>query len=79
MKKFCLITAICLFGCKSSRPLVSDAAVLNQHPKPIKIFGIGNWKPGYSVLTLVDASNNYFIIITKANDTLRKEAIYNNY
>lgn len=77
MKKFYLIAAICLSGCASTKPVITDATVFQNHPKPYKVFGIGIWKPGYSVYTLIDGNSNYFVIIAKANDTLRKGSIYN--
>lgn len=76
MKKLCLIIVIGVFGCSSSKPLIIDPSVFKDHPKPYKIFGIGKWKPGYSVLTLVDAKSSYFTVITKNNEAFSKGAIY---
>lgn len=77
MKQIYVIVIITLVSCSSAKPIVTDASVFQNHPKPIKVFGIGNWKPGYSVYTLIDANSSYFVVITRTNDTLHKEAIYN--
>lgn len=77
MKKLCLVFLIILSGCSSSKPVVTDITVFQHHPKPYKIFGVGNWKPGYSVYTLIDANSDYFVIIAKSNAVLHKGDIYN--
>jgi hypothetical protein len=77
MRKIVGVFVLCLLaGCTASRPVIDNSQIMSQHPKPIKVFGVGNWKPGYSVLTLVDANSNYFVIIAKANDTLHKGVTY---
>lgn len=75
-KQACYILFLFLASCTASRPAIDNSAIINKHPKPIKVFGVGNWKPGYSVLTLVDANSNYFVIIAKTNDTLHKGVTY---
>jgi hypothetical protein len=63
-------------SCTASRPVIDNSQIIAKHPKPIKVFGVGNWKPGYSVLTLTDANSTYFVIIARVNDTLRKGVTY---
>lgn len=76
MKRSRILLLLFLFSCTASKPLIDNSQILTKHPKPIRVFGIGNWKPGYSVLTLIDANNQYFVITTKQNDTLKRGAIY---
>lgn len=76
MKRSRILLLLFLFSCTASKPLIDNSKILTKHPKPIRVFGIGNWKPGYSVLTLIDANNQYFVITTKQNDTLKRGAIY---
>ncbi|SDF81671.1 hypothetical protein SAMN05216464_13510 [Mucilaginibacter pineti] len=76
IKKTGLILLLFLCSCSVSKPVIDNSLIIARHPKPIKVFGIGNWKPGYSVLTLIDADNQYFVITTKQIDTLKKGAIY---
>ncbi|PAW95180.1 hypothetical protein CKK33_17410 [Mucilaginibacter sp. MD40] len=76
MKRSRILLLLFLFSCTASKPVIDNLQIIAKHPKPIKVFGIGNWKPGYSVLTLIDANNQYFVITTKQNDTLKRGAIY---
>jgi len=71
MKKAVLLIYILNAGCSAAKPDVNNAAALQGHPKPIKIFGIGYGKPGYTVLTLVDANKEYFTITTKQDENLK--------
>lgn len=75
-KKVWVLVLYLFAACTASKPIIDNSLTIAKHPKPIKVFGVGNWKPGYSVLTLVDANSTYFVIIAKANDTLRKGATY---
>ena len=78
MKRICVILLCFLYGCSAAKPIVTDSAVLRSHPKPIKIYGIGDWTPGYVVITLIDTKNQYFTIITQKNDRLHIGSIYSN-
>jgi len=71
MKRIVLFFCFFLFSCSSPKSIIIDPVIFQSHPKPIKIFGIGYWKPGYMVLTLTDANKEYFVIITQRNDSLK--------
>lgn len=58
--------------------MVTDPSILQSHSQPIKIFGIGYWKPGYMVLTLMDGKRQYFTIIVKRNEEFKIGSIYPN-
>ena len=75
MKKVILVlgfmSLVCLFGCSASKPGINNDKILSSYQPPYKVFGIGYWKPGYSVLTLTDASHQYFVIKTVNIDSLK--------
>jgi hypothetical protein len=60
----------------STRPAIDNSIALKDHQKPYKIFSIGYWKPGYSIITLRDARQEYFTIKTPKNDSLKVGDIY---
>ena len=75
MKKviFALISMLHLFfiSCTASKPIINNDQIFSSYQPPYKVFGIGYWKPGYSVLTLTDASHRYFVIKTVNVDSLK--------
>jgi hypothetical protein len=56
--------------------------VLDRHgssQQPVQgPYGIGDWTPGYVVITLIDAKNQYFTIIAQKKDGLHINNIYSN-
>ncbi|GAB3904435.1 hypothetical protein [Mucilaginibacter boryungensis] len=79
MKKVLLmLTAITMLfeSCAVNKPITDDAAILNIHQQPYIVFGIGNWRPGYSILTLTDASHQYFTLKTVDNPSLKIGDVY---
>jgi hypothetical protein len=76
MKRTVLIFCLFFFGCSTTKTVVTEKSVINQHPQPIKVFGIGYWTPGYTILTLVDADKTYFTIKAKRNDLLKVGDVY---
>lgn len=71
-----LAIAMLFFGCAVNKPIANDADELKAHPQPFKIFGIGNWSPGYSILTLTDSSHQYFTIKAPDDPNLKLGDIY---
>ncbi|SDT56099.1 hypothetical protein SAMN05216490_4049 [Mucilaginibacter mallensis] len=71
MKKNILLFCFILFSCSTHKPLINNTEILQNHPKPVRIFGIGYWPPDYIILTLVDAKNEYFVIKTNRRDGLK--------
>ena len=76
MKKWLPFLIIIFCGCASQKQAIDNTAVLNSHPSPIKIFGIGYYGRHYVVLTLTDAGHNYFYIRTLRNDSLKTGDVY---
>jgi hypothetical protein len=72
MKKTSFLLLLLMAGCTASRPRVADTTVFRNHPPPFKVFSVGRWSAGNEVLTLIDARNNYFIIITPRKQPLKK-------
>lgn len=68
--------SLCSFGCSSTKPVIDNSAQFSGHPKPYKVFSIGYWQPGYTIITLTDAQNIYFTIKAPKNDTLKVGDIY---
>jgi hypothetical protein len=67
MKKTLLVLSaialnIAVVGCSTSRPVIINSEILKSHQAPYKVFGLGNWSQGYSIITLTDANNQYFTI-----------------
>lgn len=71
-----IAASLCSFGCSATKPVIDNSAQFNTHPKPYKVFSIGYWQPGYSVLTLTDAQNAYFTIKILKNDSLKIGGVY---
>lgn len=74
MKKSLLVLFILqvfFISCTATKPLVTDNDIFQDHQPPFKIFSIGNWKPGYCVLTLTDAKHQYITIKALQNDSLK--------
>lgn len=74
MKKVFLLFVIFIpffFSCSTNKAIVDNDQILKNHPAPYTVFGIGYWKPGYSVLTLTDAGHDYFVIKTLSIDSLK--------
>lgn len=65
-----------LFSCSANRSVVDNDQILKKHQAPYTVFGIGYWRPGYSILTLTDASHDYFIIKTLSVDSLKVGSEY---
>lgn len=66
------IAPVLLFSCTASKPVVIDnASLFKAHQPPYKIFSIGNWQKGYSIVTLTDATHDYFTIKTVQNNTMK--------
>jgi outer membrane biogenesis lipoprotein LolB len=80
MKKTLIAISCLLFACCTSvrtEQQATDAAVIQKHPQPLKIFSIGRWNEDYTILTLIDANNTYFTVTVKKNDNLKADSIYN--
>ena len=72
----CLIL-LTLASCAPRKPAsLTDFSVLRQHPRPLKIFGIGRWGKGHMALTLTDAQGQYFTIIVPNNEALKAGDIF---
>jgi hypothetical protein len=78
MRRIILIACFLPLGCATRQEVVTDPSVFQSHPKPYKIFGIGYWSPGYMILTLIDANNQYFTIKANRDDKLKVGALYEN-
>ncbi len=65
-----------MLSCASQKPLIDNTALLKAHPQPYKIFGIGDWGPGYCIVTLYDADNQYFSITVPKKEALKIGDIY---
>ena len=76
MRRLLLFLCFLPFGCSTQKSVVTDSSVIQAHSKPVKIFGIGYWRPGYMILTLLDAKNEYFTITAKRDDSLKINDIY---
>lgn len=76
MRRILLFICFLPLSCSTQKPVVTDPAVIQAHPKPLKIFGIGFWKPGYMILTLIDANKEYFVITTQRDDNLRVGTLF---
>ncbi len=76
MRRLLLFLCFLPFGCSTQKSIATDPSVIQAHSQPVKIFGIGYWRPGYMILTLLDAKKEYFTIIIKRNDSLKKNDIY---
>jgi hypothetical protein len=79
MKKVLLllpVIAMLFWGCGINKPIVTNNTELNNYKQPFKVFGIGNWRPGYSILTLTDASQQYFTIKTPETTSLKIGDVY---
>jgi len=70
-----LAVFVLMAGCASQRREIDDLELL-RHTTPIKIFGVGYWRKGFTVLTLVDANKQYFTIIRQSNDSLKIGLVY---
>lgn len=66
-----LVASTCLFSCAVNKPVIDNSVQFNDHLRPYRIYSIGNWQPGYSVITLIDAKNDYFTIKAIKNDSLK--------
>jgi len=80
MKKvlFMLASIAMLFAsCAVNKPIANNVNEFNTHQQPFKIFSIGNWRPGYSILTLTDASHQYFTVKVPDNPSLKIGDTYN--
>lgn len=74
MKKVYLLPVILilfLFSCSANKFVVDNDQILKDHKAPYTVFGVGLWKPGYSVLTLTDATHGYFTIKTLNIDSIK--------
>jgi hypothetical protein len=77
MKRFPLIFILLFLSCTAPRQMVeSNPADFNKHPRPYHIFYVGIWNSSYSVLTLVDADNDYFTARVPYNSALKKGDTY---
>lgn len=72
-----LMLHIFLFSCSTTKPAIDNTLVLKDYQSPYKVFSVGYWRPGYSIITLTDASQNYFVIRTLNVDSLKVGAEYN--
>jgi hypothetical protein len=80
MKKALAILCILLYSCSSTKNIKSeDVDVLEQHPKPFTIFGVGSYSHNYMILTLIDAKGEYFTVKVPANTSLKKGLTYASY
>ncbi|MES2277715.1 MAG: hypothetical protein V4592_16940 [Bacteroidota bacterium] len=66
-----LVLPVVLFGCVATKTVTDNSAQLKEHTRPYKVFSIGIWQPGYSIITLTDANHEYFIIKTVSNESLK--------
>lgn len=66
-----LVASTCFFGCATSKPAIDNSEQFSNHLQPYRIFSIGYWQHGYSVITLIDARHDYFIIKAIRNDSLK--------
>ncbi len=66
-----LIASACFLNCTVSKPVIDNSEQFSNHLQPYRIFSIGYWQHGYSVITLIDARHDYFTIKTIRNDSLK--------
>ena len=71
-----LAITMLFWGCAVNKPIVTDMNELREHQQPFKVFGIGNWRPGYSILTLTDAGHQYFTVKAPDDPNLKIGDIY---
>jgi hypothetical protein len=75
MKRTLLFMWLVVTACASIKKPV-DTDVLTKHRQPYKIFGIGQWKTGYNILTLTDSVNQYFVVRVPTNAALKVGNLY---
>jgi len=75
MKKFLLLLPL-VWSCTASRQVVNNTAALQGHQQPLKVFSIGYWNNRSRVLTLTDATGDYFTIRDVKNDSLKVGDVY---
>lgn len=76
MKKALPFLLLLLSACVSQRPAINNFDVLKAHTAPLKVSNIGYWDQHFSVLTLLDAKNQYFTIRTARNDSVKIGDVY---
>jgi len=80
MKKALALLCILLYSCSSTKNIKSeDVDVLEQHPKPLTIFGVGSYSHNYMILTLVDAKGEYFNVKVPTDTSFKKGLTYARY
>jgi hypothetical protein len=77
-KQFCILlfAATLSYSCSVNKQVIDNKSQIETYQQPYKVFGIGYWLPGYSILTLTDASHAYFTVKAARNDSLKIGDIY---
>jgi len=79
MKRILIFVALFGCACQTPKKVIDNQQLLNSHPKPLKIFGIGNWDSQHAILTLTDGNGSYFVIQAPLNDSLKIGNTYSPY
>ncbi|MDP9046489.1 MAG: hypothetical protein M3N14_00005 [Bacteroidota bacterium] len=76
MKKILLLSLIFCFGCSVRKPLGTSPDIVQEHPRPITVYEIGEWNAEYVILNLVDSKKEHFNIRVRHTDNIKIGAIY---
>jgi len=79
MKKpgFILVCFLLLFAmCTTKKAVVNNNDSLSGYKPPLTVFSIGNWNKEQHIVTVTDARNQYYIIKTPQNDSLKIGQVY---
>ena len=76
MKKMLLPLVFLLTSCTAQKQFADNSIVFSKHPKPYRIFSVGNWQSNYVILTLIDADKKYFTVKVIDNGQLKPGTNY---
>jgi hypothetical protein len=76
MKKIPCFFSLLFLSCAVQKQPVNYIQVYSKHIEPYHVFSVGNWTDGYFILTLTDANNEYFNIVTNSPVAPKRGDVY---